>query len=252
MTGSFRDQRFQRSMIEMSEYTQTDALSEIGVLNALDNAAKRSIAAECSWHNIEQDQQIIGHLDRSDDVYFLVQGTVRAISYSFDGKEVSFRDIGPGEIFGEYAAIDGGERSANIFTLTEIFAGSLSGRVFRDLLARYPEVSLAVMRLLTQQTRDLTKRIFEFSAFAVKNRIHAELLRLALASRPTGNVAEIVNMPTHAEMASRISTHREAITREFNTLARLGLMERRGRTTYINDLSTLQDMVRSFDYPADG
>ena len=152
MTGSFRDQRFQRSMIEMSEYTQTDALSEIGVLSALDNAAKRSIAAECSWHNIKQDQQIIGHLDRSDDVYFLVQGTVRAISYSFDGKEVSFRDIGPGEIFGEYAAIDGGERSANIFTLTEIFAGSLSGRVFRDLLARYPEVSLAVMRLLTRKS----------------------------------------------------------------------------------------------------
>jgi len=236
----------------MSEITRTDALSEIGVLSALDGDAKQSIAALCSWQNIKQDKQIIGHLDRSDDVYFLVQGTVRAITYSFDGKEVSFRDIGPGEIFGEYAAIDGGERSANIFALTDIFVGSLSGQAFLDLLAQYPEVSLAVMRLLTQQIRDLTKRIFEFSAFAVKNRIHAELLRLALASRPTGNVAQIVKMPTHAELASRISTHREAITREFNILARSGLMERRGQITFINDLTALQDMVRSFDYPADG
>ena len=239
-------------MIEMSEITHTDALSEIRVLSALDSAAKRSIAALCNWQTIKQDKQIIGHQDQSDDVYFLVQGTVRAISYSVDGKEVAFRDIGPGEIFGEYAAIDGGERSANIFALTEIFVGSLSGHVFRNLLARHPEVSLAVMRSLTQQTRDLTKRIFEFSALAVKNRIHAELLRLALASRPTGNVAEIVKMPTHAELASRISTHREAITREFNTLARSGLMEKRGRSTYINDLTTLQDMVHSFDQPADG
>jgi len=239
-------------MIEISDFTHADALSEIGVFGALDSDSKQSIAALCSWHNIKQDKQIIGHMDRSDDVYFLVQGTVRAITYSFDGKEVSFRDIGPGEIFGEYAAIDGGERSANIFALTDIFVGSLSGRAFRDLLARYPEVSLAVMRLLTQQTRDLTKRIFEFSAFAVKNRIHAELLRLALASRPTGNVAQIVKMPTHAELASRISTHREAITREFNILARSGLMERRGQITFINDLTALQDMVRSFDYPADG
>jgi DNA-binding transcriptional regulator YhcF (GntR family) len=76
-------------------------------------------------------------------------------------------------------------------------------------------------------------------------------LRLALASRPTGNVAQIVKMPTHAELASRISTHREAITREFNILARSGLMERRGQITFITDLTTLQDMVRSFDYAAD-
>jgi CRP-like cAMP-binding protein len=239
-------------MIEMSAIANTDVLSDIGVLGALDTAARQSIAAGCTWQTFKQDTQIIGHLDRSDDVYFLVQGTVRAITYSFDGKEVSFRDIGPGEIFGEYAAIDGGVRSANIFALTDAFVGALSGEGFRYLLAQYPEVSLAVMRLLTQQTRDLTKRIFEFSAFAVKNRIHAELLRLALASRPTGNAAEIENMPTHAELASRISTHREAITREFNRLARSGLLEKRGRRTFITDLSTLQDMVRSFDYPAIG
>lgn len=235
----------------MSEIANSDALSEISVFNGLDSTAKRSIATECHWHRIKRDKQIIGHQDRSDDVYFLVQGTVRAISYSFDGKEVSFRDIGPGEIFGEYAAIDGGERSANIYALTDIFAGSLSGPAFRDILAAYPEVALAVMRLLTHQTRELTKRIFEFSAFAVKNRIHAELLRLALASRPAGNIAEIAKMPTHAELASRISTHREAITREFNALARSGILEKRGRTTIINDLTTLQNMVRSFDYPAD-
>lgn len=236
----------------MSEITHSDALSEIGVFGALDGAAKRAIAAECHWHKIKRDKQIIGHQDQSDDVYFLVQGTVRAISYSFEGKEVSFRDIGPGEIFGEYAAIDGGERSANIYALTDIFAGSLSGAAFRAILARYPEVSLAVMQLLTRQTRELTKRIFEFSAFAVKNRIHAELLRLALASRPAGNSAEISKMPTHAELASRISTHREAITRELSALVRSGILEKRGRVTFVSDLNALQDMVRSFDYPADG
>ena len=236
----------------MSDITHLDALSEIAVFSALDSAAKRAISTMCQWQNIKQNKQIIGHLDESDEVYFLVQGTVRAITYSVEGKEVSFRDIGPGEIFGEYAAIDGGARSANIFALTDIFVGSLSGRAFREILATHPVVSLSVMQLLTQQTRDLTKRIFEFSAFAVKNRIHAELLRLALASRPTGNTAEIKNMPTHAELASRISTHREAITREFNALARSGLMEKHGRDTLITDLTTLQELVHTFDYPVDG
>ena len=120
----------------MSEIKHQDALSEIAILGALERAEKRAIANQCHWLAISQNSQIIGHQDQSDDVYFLVQGTVRAISYSVEGKEVSFRDIGPGEIFGEYAAIDGGERSANIFAVTDIFAGALTGAEFRDILAR--------------------------------------------------------------------------------------------------------------------
>lgn len=227
----------------MSRDMYAAALNEIQILKQLDDHARADIAVRCDWHRVSQGGQIIFHQDRTDDAYFLVQGTVRAISYSADGKEVAFRDIGPGEIFGEYAAIDGGERSANVYAVTEVFAGSLSGEDFRQILAMHPEVSLAVMKLLTRQTRDLTNRIFEFSALAVKNRIHAELLRLALSSRPTENRVIISSVPTHAEIASRISTHREAVTREINALARSGILERDEGMLVIKDLNTLQDLV---------
>lgn len=229
----------------MSENPYAAALSEIEILRELDDEARAEIAAQCEWLRVSHGGQIIFHLDRTDDVFFLVQGTVRAISYSAEGKEVAFRDIGPGEIFGEYAAIDRGERSANVYAVTEVFTGSLSGPAFRQLLAKHPEVSLAVMKLLTRQTRDLTNRIFEFSALAVKKRVHAELLRLALSSRPTENRAVISSVPTHAEIASRISTHREAVTREINELARSGILVREEGNLVIKDLHMLQDLVET-------
>jgi DNA-binding GntR family transcriptional regulator len=49
--------------------------------------------------------------------------------------------------------------------------------------------------------------------------------------------------PTHAELASRVSTHREAVTRGLGELARAGIIEKRGGTLVIRDVETLAAMV---------
>jgi Mn-dependent DtxR family transcriptional regulator len=58
-----------------------------------------------------------------------------------------------------------------------------------------------------------------------------------------GNAARIVPAPTHVEIASRVSTHREAVTRELSRLSRMGLIERRGGTLAVKDLDRLAKMV---------
>ena len=102
------------------------ALSQIEIFQTLSDDERTAIARQCNWRRVEARDQIIGHLDPSTDVFFVVQGTVRAVNFSLSGKEVSFRDIEPGEMFGEYAAIDDVPRSANVFALTDAFIGSLS------------------------------------------------------------------------------------------------------------------------------
>ena len=119
----------------MSENPYAAALNQIEILRQLDDRSRAEIAGRCEWHHVGRGGSIIFHLDRSDEAYFLVQGVVRAVSYSLEGKEVAFRDIGPGEIFGEYAAIDGSERSANVYAVTEAFMGSVSGETFREILS---------------------------------------------------------------------------------------------------------------------
>jgi hypothetical protein len=102
---------------------------------------------------------------------------------------------------------------------------------------------LALLREAVMKVRSLTTRVYEFSALAVNNRIQAEVLRLAKLVPREGKSARIGAAPTHAEIASRISTHREAVTRELNRLSRLGIIERRGGALLVKDVDRLAAMV---------
>ena len=94
-----------------------------------------------------------------------------------------------------------------------------------------------------RNVRSLTKRVYEFSTLAVNNRIQAELLRLASLAPREGKGARVNPAPTHAEIASRVSTHREAVTRELNRLARIGIIERQTGALIVRDLERLAAML---------
>jgi CRP/FNR family transcriptional regulator, cyclic AMP receptor protein len=219
------------------------ALERIGIFRDLDPREIERLTRRVNWRNYKAHQQIIGHQEASTDVYFMVAGTVRVILFSSAGKEVAFRDIHAGECFGEFAAIDGAPRSANVVALTDVMIGSVTAETFRAILQEYPAVSMAMLTYLTGMVRSLSERIFEFSTLAVRNRIHSELLRLAREGERDGNTARISPAPTHADIASRISTHREAVTRELNELTKSGLISRDGRTLTIGDMDELERLV---------
>lgn len=222
--------------------TSSPSLKGLGLFAGLEGDLVPELEAHCQWKRFAAHQRIVSHLEGSDDVFFVVSGKARVIIYSASGKLIAFRDIGRGGIFGELAAIDGWPRSASVEGLEPGILAQLSAAVFRECLNREPTFANAVLRHLVRQVRSLTERIFEFSALAVKNRIHAELLRLAREGEPTCS-GRIRNMPTHAELASRISTHREAVTRELNRLVQEGVIERQGTALVITDVARLMRMV---------
>jgi CRP-like cAMP-binding protein len=228
-------------MVRQPDSSQT--LDGIELLQAMTPEARRALAGRCRWQRVMSGQQIVGHLDTTRDVFFVVEGRVRATSYSLSGKEVSYRDIGAGDMVGEFSAIDGAPRSADVIALVDCLVATISADLFWQVLQQHPEVAAATLKSLTGQLRALTERVFEFSALAVNNRIHAELLRLARLQEASDNTAVITPAPTHAELASRISTHREAVTRELNALARAGLVERDGNALRITDVAELSRMV---------
>ena len=221
------------------------ALSEIGVLKGLSDGDLAQISRQCAWRRVNINEQIIGHLDKTSDVYFVVQGTMRVINYSLEGKVISFRDMHPGEMFGEISAIDGQARSASVYALSDGFIGSLTAEKFWQILVDYPSVACSVFRTLVEHIRRLTERVFEFSVLTVNERIHAELLRLAIIAGIEDNASTISPSPTHAEIANHISTNRESVTREINALAKQGVLGKAKRTLTIRDVRWLQDAVNT-------
>ena len=154
-------------------------LQAIGIFAGVRPDELEKLAKKFRWKRYREDQQIISHLDDSTDVFLVIEGAVRVIIYSASGKEVTFRDIAAGQYFGELAAIDGLPRSATVAALTDSLIASMSAELFWEILRIYPGVAATLVKELAGSVRALTERVFEFSALAVGNRVHAELLRLA-------------------------------------------------------------------------
>ena len=110
------------------------------------------------------------------------------------------------------------------------------GEVFRSAPGN-GTVSTQLIRLLVAKIRRMSERVFEVSVPAVRERLRRELLRLAADGTRSGRGVVIRPAPTHHDLAARIGSHREAVTRELNRLAEEHIVEIGRREIRIIDLA---------------
>jgi len=223
-----------------SRYT----LEGVALFRGLPPDALEKIKRHCNYRAYGAHETIIDHLGESDDVCFLISGNARVSLWSIDGKIVSFRELAAGATFGEYAAIDGRPRSASVESRTNCLVASLSAATFREIVLGDRKLTESLLKHFVMEIRELTTRVYEFSTLAARYRIQAELLRLGDLATRQGKVANMFPAPTHAGIASRTSTHREAVTRELNRLSKLGILEQKNRVLVIKDIDRLSALVR--------
>jgi CRP-like cAMP-binding protein len=181
---------------------------------------------------------------RTTDVFFLLEGQAEVVLYSSNGREVCVNTIGPGAMFGEISALDGEPRSASIVATSDVLVVAMRLSDFMACLETAPAAGIWLGRQLAAQARRLTERVFELSALNVQTRIHCELLRLARKGELRNGAIEVRPAPTHAELASRIGTHREAVTRELRALSDDNVIRHGRRSLLILDLSRLEQAAR--------
>ncbi len=215
-------------------------LRMIALFEDLPEAALERIANACSTRSYKRDEQVLSEQDRTTDVFFILDGLVRVNSLTPTGREVIFSELGAGDIFGEFSAIDGLPRSASVVALTNCELARMPAARFFELLKENGAVSSRLVELLVGKIRRMSERVFEVSALAVRERVRRELLRLAATGQRFGKSVVIRPAPTHYEISARIGSHREAVTREFNRLEEERLLEVRRRQIRIVDLELLE------------
>jgi CRP-like cAMP-binding protein len=218
-------------------------LKAVTLLADLPAPTLEEVARQCRWRRYQPEQRIISREASDNDVYLIVSGRVRVTAYSACGREVMFGEMHAGACFGDYAAIDGRGRSADVVAIEETLVAAMSPTLFKRLLREYPAICEGMMRRLVERVRDLTARVYEFSTLGVQNRVHAEILRLARAAGVKDNTARIEPAPTHAEIGSQISTYREQVTRELSAMAKQGLVQRAGHALVVRDVARLEKIV---------
>ena len=111
---------------------------------------------------------------------------------------------------------------------------------FRGLIASHPELGLRLAEHLVQKIRIYTNRIFEFSTMDVRHRICAELMRMVGDGQHDGIRCTIEPAPSHYQIATRLSTHREAVSRELASLASQGILEAGRQKITVLDIPRLR------------
>lgn len=218
-------------------------LGAVPLLSSASPDTLRKIERHAKRLSFAKGQEIIARSADLNDAFILVSGTARVIVFSAGGKAVGFRRIDAGDIFGEFSAIDGEKRSASVEAATPCVVWCIGSGLFRELMETDAAFMSAVLTHLVGLLRSMTARIIEFSTLAVKNRIHSELLRMARSNHNGSGEYQINPAPTHSEIAGRISTHREAVSREISRLKQLGIIERRGRILAVTDFERLERML---------
>ncbi len=222
---------------------QTETLARIELFRSLTPEQIRRLDTRCIWRRAGAKEWILDYQEDGADVFFLVSGLVRVMIRSVSGRETILRDINAGGFFGELAAIDGETRSASVLAITEATIAKMSAPTFLETVTTHPDVSLQLLRLVTGQVRKLANRINEFTTLGVRDRLYLELLRLSRPDRDDDRQGVISPPPVHADLAGRISTRREAVTKELSAMERGGLLRKSRGALVLLDVPRLVAMI---------
>ncbi|VTZ26153.1 Crp/Fnr family transcriptional regulator [Methylocella tundrae] len=227
----------------MTTIRPSETLARVELFHSLPPDIIARLDTRCIWRRARAKEWIIDYQDESTDVFFLITGVARVMIRSISGRETILRDIEAGAFFGELAAIDGQTRSASILAITDATIAKMTATTFIETVTSHPDVSLRLLRFITGQVRMLANRVNEFTTLAIRERLITELLRLSRANRADPREAIVSPPPIHADLAGRISTRRETVTKELSAMEREGLVRRgRGALTLV-DVPRLVAMI---------
>lgn len=217
----------------------TLGLRQIDLLQGLAAERLEAIGRACAWRPYAAGQRLVAREDADRDVHFIVGGTVLVTTYASTGRETSFRELSAGTSFGEIAALDGLPRSADVVALTPGLLASMPPGAFRELLRAEWQVNERVLLRLTTLVRSLVDRVVEVSTLNVQQRVCMELLRLARPATVRTEGLRIEPAPRHAELAHRVSSYREQVTRELSALVKSGVLAKDGAALVVRDPARL-------------
>jgi hypothetical protein len=125
-----------------------DRLRRFLVLGELEARVLEQLGRFISWHKYNPSQLIYSESDPSTDVWFILDGSVRAVLRTPTGKELIINELGPGDMFGEIAAIDGAGRTASISAISKTRLCSIPAAPFLEAVHSSSAASHALLKAL--------------------------------------------------------------------------------------------------------
>jgi CRP/FNR family transcriptional regulator, cyclic AMP receptor protein len=169
--------------------------------------------------------------DESDSMYVVCRGSVKVVIDDDQGKEIVLSVMGPGECFGEMAAIDGVPRSATVVTQEPAELLMVRRNDLRNLLSTNPAMTFRFLELLLARLREADEKIVTLAFLNVHARVADFLTRFA---EPQGEKWIVKAKTTHQEIADTIGCSREMVSRVLKEMLNEGALSMEGNRIVIH------------------
>lgn len=223
-------------MSETTEQSAVDLLRSVPLFADLEEGELERFSHVAVPRSFPAGTRVFHEGDSSDACYIVSEGSFRVTREHSDGRAITLATLGPGEIFGELAMLDGDKRSASAESITDGTLLALPANDVRSLLARNPEIALKLVAGLVRRLRAANARLSRQSFQTVPSRVAGILLQLSRDSQPAegeGEVEVTIRM-NQTDLAQLAGTSRESVSRFLAELERAGVVRSgRGRVTVL-------------------
>ena len=211
-------------------------LNSINIFSELSDEECSTLQKFFKPRNYLKNSMIILEEEYGDLVFVVQTGTIKITRVNDEGKEVILALLGPGEIFGELAILDGEARSANALAQENCQLLAINKEDFLEILKNNFSVSHNLMCELAKRLRKSDQQIEALSLSDAEHRIGVSLLNLAedMGVIRKGKVT-IQNLPFQQDIANMAGTSRETVSRVLKLLENKSMISKVGHTLIIPD-----------------
>jgi CRP/FNR family transcriptional regulator len=216
-------------------------LAQIPYFARLDSQTLSEIARAVRRRNLAAGEAVLVEDKPCEGLYFVIQGQVRLIRRSSEGREHVLRVLGPGATFNDIAVFDGGPNSDGAVAVSPTTVGYIPKANMMALIDRHPEVAKAALKLLSSRQRTLGKVVEDLALRDVATRV-ARLLLGCMGGHEhiVEQAPDACARITHQEIASMVGSVREVVQRALKDLERDGAIALERSRIRIRDQSKLE------------
>ena len=211
-----------------------ELLARVPLLSGLEPSELERIAQVAIPRSFPKGARVFHEGDRTDACYVIRAGEVRVTREHPDGRAIALATLGPGELVGELAMLDGGVRSASVEALTDVDLLAVSAADMKGLLEPNAEITAKLVIALTKRLRETNERISRQSFQTVPSRVAGVLSQLVSEENAEHGRDGVTIRMNQADLAQLAGTSRESVSRFLAVLERAGVVRvGRGRVTVL-------------------
>ena len=221
------------------------ALRNASFLGGLPEPLLEQLAARAHITRYPKGETIYRRGDAGDTMMVILSGRVKITNVSAEAREVILNFLGPGDVNGEIAVLDGRERTANAVALDDTQALVLYRRDLLPVLTADPGSMLEIISILCDKIR-ATSQIIEDSSLQMQGRTASALLRLANQHGRTSAKGVMIDLKlSQRDLGNYVGLSRENTSRQLKDLREAGLVIIEDQALIIPDLEALRQRAET-------